>query len=203
MNQKTIIEQIQKTISRKKPGTVFTTRDFHDIGESPAIRQSLRRLTDKGIIRRIAHGIYEKPSFNPFLKEYEASDIYQVAQVFARTNNWTIAPSGNIALNMLGLSTQVSSSWSFVSDGPYKKYTIGSTTIEFKHRANREITGMSEKTILIIQALKALGKNRVTNTQLAKIQNQLTDNEAKKLLVESRTASAWVVEAIKKICGEI
>jgi hypothetical protein len=103
---------------------------------------------------------------------------------------------------MLGLSTQVSSTWSFVSDGPYKKYTIGSNTIEFRHRTNRELTGMSEKTVLVIQALKTWGKDQVTDSLLAKIQQQITDDEKKKLLEESRTASQWIIRAVKKICGE-
>ena len=199
MARKTIIAQIQKLISQKKPGTVFTARDFQDIADNSAIRQSLKRLTEDGTIRRIAHGVYDKPVFSPFLNEYEAPDIYQTAQILALNNNWTIAPSGNIALNMLGLSMQVSASWSFVSDGPYRKYTIGTSIIEFKHRANREITGMSERTLLIIQALKALGRERITDTHLSKIQKQLTTNEKKNLLFESRNASTWIVEAIKKI----
>lgn len=62
---------------------------------------------------------------------------------------------------------------------------------------------MSEKTLLIIQALKALGKKQVTDAQLAQIQKNVTGNEAKKLLIESRNASAWIIEAIKKICGEM
>jgi hypothetical protein len=48
-----------------------------------------------------------------------------------------------------------------------------------------------------------LGKGQVTDAQLAKIQKNLTGNEAEKLLIESRNASAWIIEAIKKICGEI
>lgn len=203
MVEKTIMAQIHKLISDKKPGSVFTARDFQNIADSSAIRQSLKRLTENGTIRRIAHGIYDKPVFSPFLNEFEAPDIYQTAQILAQSNNWTIAPSGNIALNILGLSTQVSASWSFVSDGPYRKYTIGSSTIEFKHRANREITGMSEKTVLIIQALKALGRERITDTHFAILRKQLTTNEKKSLLVESRNASAWIIEAIKKISAEI
>ena len=62
---------------------------------------------------------------------------------------------------------------------------------------------MSEKTLLIIQALKALGKKQVTDAQLTKIQKNLTGNEAKKLLIEFSNASAWIIEAIKKICGEM
>lgn len=202
MEKKTIMAQIQKRISQKKPGAVFTARDFQDIAGSSAIRQSLKRLADNGTIRRLTHGLYDMPVYSPFLEEHEEADIYQSAQYIARSNNWTIAPSGNTALNLLELSTQVSSSWSFVSDGPYRTYTIGSHILEFKHRANREITGMSEKTLLIIQALKALGKERVTNIHIARIQNQLTDIEKENLLFEAKNASAWLVEVLQKICGE-
>lgn len=203
MDQNSIMTQIQKKVSQMKSGTIFTARDFREISDGSAIRQSLKRLTESGTIRRIAHGMYDKPVYSRFLGEFEEADIYNAAQVLARINNWTIAPSGNIVLNLLGLSTQVSTRWSFVSDGPYRTYTVGSGTIEFKHRANREITGMSEKTLLVIQALKALGKERVTDLFLAKIQETLTCNEKKKLLIEAKTASSWIIKAIQKICEEV
>jgi len=60
---------------------------------------------------------------------------------------------------------------------------------------------MSEKTLLIIQALKALGKERVTNIHIARIQNQLTGIEKENLLIEAKNASAWLVEVLQKICG--
>lgn len=203
MDQESLMTQVRKKVSQMKPGTVFTARDFWEISDSPAIRQSLKRLTGSGTIRRIAHGMYDKPVYSRLLGEFEEADIYNAAHALARINNWTIAPSGNIALNLLGLSTQVSTKWSFVSDGPYRTYTVGSSTIEFKHRANREITRMSEMTLLVIQALKALGKERVTDLLLAKIQEKLTCSEKKKLLIEAKTASSWINKAIQKICEEV
>ena len=62
---------------------------------------------------------------------------------------------------MLGLSTQVTAVWSYISDGPYKTYEWDKTKIEFKHRTNKEVTGLSPMTILVIQALKTLGKEHV------------------------------------------
>ena len=44
---------------------------------------------------------------------------------------------------MLGLSTQVTAVWSYISDGPYKTYEWDKTKIEFKHRTNKEVTGLS------------------------------------------------------------
>jgi len=60
---------------------------------------------------------------------------------------------------------------------------------------------MSEKTILIIQSLKALGKEQVTENIIAKIQQQLSVSEKNKLLVESRNVSRWIVKVIKEIGG--
>lgn len=85
-----------------------------------------------------------------------AADPEAVANALARSYHWTIAPCGNTALNLLGLSTQVTAVWSYISDGPYKTYEWNSTKLEFKHRTNKEITGLSYMTSLVIQALKRL-----------------------------------------------
>ena len=77
-----------------------------------------------------------------------------MANALARSYHWTIAPYGNTALNFLGLSTQVTATWSYISDGTYRIYEWNSTRIEFKHRANREITGLSYITVLVVQELK-------------------------------------------------
>ena len=46
---------------------------------------------------------------------------------------------------MLGLSTQVTAVWSYISDGPYKTYEWDKTKIEFKHRTNKEVMSLLQK----------------------------------------------------------
>ena len=65
---------------------------------------------------------------------------------------------GNTALNLLKLSTQVPATWSYISDDPYKTYQIDSIKIEFKHRTNKDISNLSNITILVIEALKFYGE---------------------------------------------
>lgn len=101
-----------------------------------------------------------------------------------RNFHWTIAPCGDIALNKLGLSTQVPVVWSYISDGPYRKFSWDNITVSFKHRANREISFMSESTILVIEALKTLGKERVDDNVISKIRNRLSKEEKIKMLEE-------------------
>ena len=148
------MKRIRERVLSAENGVVFTTSDFADIADSDTVRQSLNRLVNSGILRRVFRGVFEKPKYSNLLKEYVATDPNAVANALARSYHWTIAPYGNTALNFLGLSTQVTATWSYISDGPYRIYEWDSTRIEFKHRANREITGLSYITVLVVQELK-------------------------------------------------
>lgn len=190
----------EKIYSFRKPGFVFAPRDFATLGSDESIRQTLTRLANKGVIRRIGRGLYDKPQYNNYLGKIMPPNYYEAAMAIARANNWTVAPSGNTALNQLGLSTQVSAHWTFVSDGPYKKYSINGNTIEFKRRANREISHMAPKTIMVVQALKALGKSTLTDDFIQRLNANLKDCDKQNLLAETNKASAWVRDVVGKVC---
>ena len=112
-------KRIRERVLSLEDGTVFVTSDFADIADTSTIRQSLSRLVQSGTLRRILKGVYEKPKYSKLLDEYVAADPEAVANALARSYHWTIAPCGNTALNLLGLSTQVTAVWSYISDGPY------------------------------------------------------------------------------------
>ena len=102
---------------------------------------------------------------------------------------------------MLGLSTQVPAVWIYISDGPYKTYKTDGMTLKFKHTDNKnEITNISYKTALVVQALKALGKGNVTDKELQIISKLLSDEEKAQMLMEAKRVTAWVYELIRKIC---
>ena len=191
--------KIKEKILNSKDGTIFTSVDFADITENSRVGVILARLESDGIIRRITRGIYDKPVFNEFLKEYVAPSPALVAEAIARNFGWTIVPCGDTALNILGLSTQVPAVWSYVSDGTYKEYAFDNTTIKFKRTTNKEISKLSYKTALIIQALKALGKENITDDIIKKLKTVLTDTEKATALKEAKTATSWIYEYIKEI----
>ena len=178
---------------------VFTTSDFADIADSDTVRQSLNRLVNSGILRRVFRGVFEKPKYSNLLKEYVATDPNAVANALARSYHWTIAPCGNTALNFLGLSTQVTATWSYISDGPYRIYEWDSIKIEFKHRANREITGLSYITVLVVQALKTLGKDNITPEIIRILSDRLDSKDKVLILKESAEATDWVYDIIRYI----
>lgn len=194
-------KQIQKRIGNAAEGTVFVRSDFADIADTETIRRSMNRLTQKGMLHRILKGVYEKPKYSKLLNEYVAADPEAVAKALARSYHWTIAPCGNTALNLLGLSTQVTAVWSYISDGPYKTYQWNSTKIEFKHRTNKEITGLSYMTSLVIQALKTLGKANVTPEIIRTLSDKLTEADKEAMLKEAAESTDWVYDTVRMIAG--
>ena len=195
-------ELIQKAIENFPQGKVFVISDFSDASTYDNIRKILIRLEKDSEIRRILPGIYDKPAFSEILQEKSAPDINAVAEAIARKNNWTIVPNGNTALNLLGLSTQVPANWEYLSSGETKEYQIDNRSINFVHRADRELNGMSKKTALVIQAIKALGAENITREVISKLATKVPAEEKQKLLVEAKPTTNWIYEVIKKICED-
>lgn len=192
--------EIKQKILCTENGTVFVAVDFVDITDKTTVSVCLTRLENENIIQRILRGVYYKAEYNDFLQEYIVPNPDKVAHALARNFGWTIVPCGDTALNILGLSTQVPAAWVYVSDGTYKEYTYDNTTIKFKRTTNKEISKLSYKTALVVQALKALGKDNIDDTIINKLKNYLTDEEKATALIEAKAATSWIYEYIKQIC---
>lgn len=195
------IGDIYERIDQQPYDIAFVVSDFLDCGDHETIKKSLARLEKKGKIRRIIRGVYDRPSYSTILKEFSAPSLASIADALARNFNWDICPSGDTALNGLGLSTQVPARETYISSGPYRKYEVGNRSIEFKHTALKEIAGMSNTTAIVIQALKALGKDSINEKTIRKIGLRLNDQEKEKLKAEARKAPIWMYPYLIKISG--
>lgn len=200
MKRPDYLNQIRGNIERAEAGSVFVSTDFTDITDKKTVNMGLIRLADEGLVKKILFGVYYKPEYNELLGETVAPSPNKVAHALARNFGWTIVPCGDTALNLLGLSTQVPSQWVYVSDGAYKEYSFDNTVIKFKRTTNKEISKLSYKTALTIQALKALGKDNVSEQIICRLKKALSEEEKEKMLTEAKSATSWVYEYIKVIC---
>lgn len=196
-----VMESIKTRIHAMDDGDIMTTADFADLANLTTIRKYLGRCVDQGLIRRVFDGVYEKPHYSRLLDEYMPTDPEKVAYALARTYHWTIAPCGDIALNRLGLTTQVPTVWSYVSDGPYRIFLWDHIQLKFKHKTNREISMLSTQTILITEALRALGKERITPDFICQLRKKMPECDREKILTESSSCSEWIHETIRKACA--
>jgi hypothetical protein len=196
-----ITEEITNRIQKAEEGTIFLTGDFADITSITTARKSLGRLVQRGVIRRVMDGVYEKPRFSTFLKEQLPTDPDAVANALARYYHWNIAPAGDLALNKLGLSTQVPTVWSYISDGPYREFSWDNVRLSFKHRTNRDISNMSDHTVMVIEALKTLGKDRVDDEIVKILKEKIPEKEKNILKEEAFSSAEWLSEVIRKVCN--
>ncbi len=200
MDKLSNLTAIRNRIKKAQFGTVFVAVDFVNITDKMNINAYLSLLAGEGVLHRIMRGVYYKPQYNELLNEYILPDTDKVAQAIARGYGWTIIPSGDTALNMLGLSTQVPALYGYVCDGAYKEYKVNNTTIQFKRTTNRDLSRLSYKTALVVQAIKALGKEHIDDAVISHLQHILTSEEKSKMLTEAKTVTAWIYDCIKQIC---
>ena len=200
MKRPDYLNQIRGNIEKAENGSVFVSTDFTDITDKKTVNMGLIRLADEGLIKKILFGVYYKPEYSELLGETVAPSPNKVAHALARNFGWTIVPCGDTALNLLGLSTQVPSQWVYVSDGAYKEYSFDNTVIKFKRTTNKEISKLSYKTALSIQALKALGKDNVSEQIICRLKKALCEEDKEKMMTEAKSATSWVYEYIKVIC---
>lgn len=198
----TVEDKIVSRIYGRGRGWAFTANDFTSEFRRSTVDWVLYKLVTKGTIRRIARGIYDYPKYSELLKQELSPDFDQVARALARKFNWRITPTGDAALNLLGLSTQVPGRPVYLSDGPTRSYKIGNFTLEFKKAALKDVGFKHRESGLVVQALKALGKERINDNVIASIRSRLDEKARKRVLKETVTATGWVYDAIKRICAE-
>ena len=138
----------------------------------------------------VLRGIYQKPKYSELLGEYVLPYVEDVAAALARRCGWTIRADGDTALNQLGLSTQVPANWAYLSNGPYRKYAFQGGTIVFK---------LSRETALVVQALRALGREHLTKETLQRLAERFDGKTWKRIEAESVCVSDWIREAISQV----
>ena len=193
-------DEIKNRIALYEDGDIFFTTDFKEIANLATIRKYLGRQVEEGTIRRVMDGVYEKPKYSKILDEFIPTDPEKVAYALAKKYHWTISPCGDVALNKLGLSTQVPVVWSYVSDGPYREFTWDNIILSFKHKTNREISFMSRISIMVIEAIKTLGKDNIDEKTIAILRSRLNGEEKAVLLKDATDSTSWIFDIVKKVC---
>jgi hypothetical protein len=199
MERNLIKNKVKSRIINLNKEDVFVITDFLDLGNYDAVKNVLSKLAKEKVIVRVMRGMYKKPNYNEFLMYEVPASPDSVARALARANNWTIGPKGDAALNILGISTQVPAVYHYISDGPYKKIEYGNIQIVFEKRTNKEISGYSYKTILIIEAIRTLGSENMDDSIRKKILSKCSYEDLILLNNDGKKSRRWIYEEIKKI----
>lgn len=186
------------TIMSENQGKIFSINDFYDLGKKNTIKSILYRLNEENVIARLLDGLYTKPKYSKILNEYSYPDASAVAEKIADKFSWTIAPTGDTALNYTGLSTQVPNEYIYISDGAYREYLYRDKKIIFKHTTNRNITSYSKELSILIQAIKAIGKDNISEDDIKKLAVFAKEIE-EDLIKDTLKLPFWIQEVLNKI----
>lgn len=195
-----VIEEIRKRIERSKEGTLFFNNSFPEYDDE-YVRQILSDLCVQGLVVRIAFGIYLKPMMSRFGVLYPS--VSEIVQAIAKRDNAQVLPTGNTAMNQLGLSEQVPMNSEFITSGSARVIKIGNCTIRLRRSVPRNFAYKGEMMPVLVQALKAIGKENLTDEHLGQIRRLLAEHPGEQSWqTDMQLAPAWIRKVVTDIKKE-
>lgn len=180
---------------------VFSGNDFLDIGTIELTNKALHQLNKAGTLKHIFDGIYYKPKFSKLLDKELSLNLEELVLAIARKNEWVISPTGDFALNILGLSSQVPARIVYLSSGSSCSYEYGRQTIRFIQTPMKEIDFKLHESKLLVQAILTLGKNHQIENDLIKLIGKKFSPAQKKLILQDTVDTyKWVRDVVIKVC---
>ena len=198
----TIQDAILARIHELGRGAVCIPKDFLDLGSRDATDQSLSRLVRNGDIVRLGRGLYYYPQINERLGIPLGPALDEIADAIARQTGSRLVPSGAVAANRLGLSTQVPAKPVYLSDGRTRQVKVGNTTIQIRHAVPKELPVGSRTSAMVFQALRHLGKAAVDDKVVGQIRRALSPNQRRDLLQDARYTTDWIASVARRIAGQ-
>ena len=158
--------------------SVFFIGDFISYGSRNSVNKALERLTAKGLLIRVARGIYCYPKIE---KVYGLGavppSLEDIAKAMAKRDWARIVPTGLFAQYQLGLTQQVPMNVVYLTDGVSRTIDLGEgKNIKFKRASPRYFAIRSQLALLLTMALKDWKVENLTEEQIALIKAQLNAN---------------------------
>jgi len=191
-----IEDLILKKIRKARRGSLFFPEYFSSFGSAKTIGKSLSRLVKSGKLHRVATGIYVRPEKDNILGPVFPG-IEEVAEAIRKRDKARIIPTGSYALYKLGLTTQVPMNVVYYTDGTARKIKIGKQSITFKRASARNLSAIGNISMLVIQALKSIGRNNVTDEELRHVRDLLKNERPFHLQHDLKIAPEWIRNALK------
>lgn len=197
----TVLDQIKEQIVKSRGGTLFFNNSFPQYDEE-YVRHVLSDLCEQKLIARISFGVYVKPIKSKFGDVYPS--VNDIVEAVARRDNAKILPTGNTAMNQLGLSTQVSMNSEYITSGSARVITLGKRTIKLKRSVPKNFAYKGKMMPVLVAAMKAIGKDNMTDEHIGIIRKLLMENpEEKTWQADVQLAPAWIRKTITTIKNSI
>jgi hypothetical protein len=194
-------QRILKELRRAGRGRVFTPKDFVALASRAAIDQALSRLARSGTVRRVGRGLYYVPVISKNLGIEVPPDLDDIAWAAGRQTGSRVVPSGAVAANRLGLSTQVPATPVYLTDGRSREVRSGKFVVQLKHVAPKELPPGGHSSAMVFQALRYLGRGAVDERVVGLLRRRLSAQERRELARDAQYAATWIAEVAQRVAG--
>ena len=187
-------KRIRREITRGKYGAIFTTSSFPGLTANYATKL-LSAFEKDGLLVRISKGVYIKAKKTRFGVSYPP--VEEIVSQIARRDKAKICPTGETAANLIGLSGQVAMKTCFLTSGTARELNIDGRTVVLKRAAPKNFAYNNEVVGVLVQALRSIGADNITDVMKAKIPSILADVEANRGFdADLKLAPAWIEKLI-------
>ena len=182
-----VADRILKEVAARPVGQwVCTPKDFLDLGSREAVDQTLSRLVKAGRLRRVGHGLYDRPRISKLLMRPAPVDMDSAVAAVARRDGVRIMPDGLAAANQLGLTNAVAARISFVTDGHSRALKIDGRTVRFRHAGPSVMQWTGRPAAAVVQALRRLGPGAASDAYVISTLNRNLPDHVKMDLLHHR-----------------
>ncbi len=202
---KTIDDKIIISLRKRGRGTVFSTEEYSHYGNPDAVQKALSRMVQRGWLLHVCHGIYCYPKIDKALGMGMLFPTYEeIARAIAKRDKVKIVPSGALAQNLLGLSTQVPMNVVFLTDGSNRKINIkNGRGILFKHVSPKKLAFKDRLAMLITTALRDYGEDNISEEHLKKLNKVIEQHKEPFSTYDMKLMPLWVRNLITKIYEQL
>jgi len=199
--ERSIEIQVLRKIKKAGRGSLFFADSFTALGNAKSVGKALERLVHTGELHRVATGIYVHPVKDNILGVVMPG-IEDIAKAIAKRDKARILPTGSYALYKLGLSTQVPLNVVYYTDASARKIKMGKQTITFKKTSAKNLAAIGDLSKLVIQALRTIGKDKVSDKELMQIRELLKKEKPYHLQHDIKLAPEWIGKLLRPVVGE-
>lgn len=190
MNQ-SVYNQLFNKIFLQKEGVLIFLEDFLELGSQKAVSKNLERMADHGILTRVARGIYLLTKKDKELGSLMPT-LDKIARAIAAREKAVIVPSGLVAIQELGLTTQVPMNAVYLTDATPRKIQVGKRFIIFKKTTPKKLALKGKISSLVIRAMQEIGKEGLVENHLTKIADWIAKENLSDLMHDAKLAPIWI-----------
>ncbi len=202
MTETSLRERLLRRVRGHGLGHVFTPKDFLDLAERGSVGRALSELVEMGAIRRLGRGVYDYPKVNERLGIVVSPEPDWVASALARQTGSGVTPSGAVAANQLGLTTQVPAKLVYLTNGNDRQVTVGKQTYIFKRTTPKDFAAEQAPASIALRALKHLGKASVGEETIAHLREQLSPGDRRELVKRSAYMTDWLRSVARAVAHD-